>query len=246
MSFQIPNADALVTYVQEFTGSTNRNEIKQCIYLAELMLRNVELPIQRTDPFAPENIAVADTRSRFPIPKDMNKPVLFFQTQNTFEPTNEATGPWIIYDRIGDRDILALSLIQQFYLAPINIPAVMRGKFSEVGDQYQLVPRVAEGTLIHMYYYKAFDLLFTPYIDRPGYVQMNGVLATFPEGYIYGTLHNYYLKRHIPEDAQLYKLKFDEAVKTVVDQNDLGKWSGGTTRMTSVYSPRRGNYLAPK
>ena len=50
MSTQITDATALVNFVKDFTGSTNDAEIKQCIYLAELMMRNIELPALRTDP----------------------------------------------------------------------------------------------------------------------------------------------------------------------------------------------------
>jgi hypothetical protein len=42
MSTMIPDADALVTYIKDFTGSSNNEEIKQCIYLTELMMRNIE------------------------------------------------------------------------------------------------------------------------------------------------------------------------------------------------------------
>ena len=147
----------------------------------------------------------------------------------------------------------------------MNIPAVVRGKFGEVGNKYQLTPRVAEGTKINLYYYKAWPLLFTPYNDigwdstgwdqfggtpienswdfgvgTQGLVQTNGVLSSFPEGYVYGTLATYYTKRHIKEDAEYYRAKFEDAWSRVEDQNDYGKWSGGTTRLTSIFQPRRG------
>jgi hypothetical protein len=70
-------------------------------------------------------------------------------------------------------------------------------------------------------------------------VQTNPVLQSFPEGYVYGALHEYYVKRHSTEDAAIYKQKFDLAVSTVEDQNNLGKWSGGNTRLTSIFQPRR-------
>ena len=54
--FQIATADALVSFIQSFTGSTNTTEIKQCIFLAEMSMRNIELPALRSDPYAPENI----------------------------------------------------------------------------------------------------------------------------------------------------------------------------------------------
>ena len=49
MSTQITDANGLVTYVEAFTGSSNNTEIKQCIYLAEFMMRNIELPALRID-----------------------------------------------------------------------------------------------------------------------------------------------------------------------------------------------------
>jgi hypothetical protein len=250
----------------------------------------------------------------------MNKPILFFQTGSTNgQAPFSSTGPWIVYDRVGDRDIITMGLVSQFYLSPVNVPAVIRGKFSEVADSYQFVPFVGQGTLINMYYYRAWNLLFTPTtqvisatgtvgsiagsvtsftatvsgmttniglsigdeisaaagtgslgvgtvtvtglptgtsitvsvsgttptagtvtnISLLGTVQSNQVLQTFPEGYVYGALHEYYVKRHSPEDAQIYKQKFDLAVATVEDQNNLGKWSGGNTRLTSIFQPRR-------
>jgi hypothetical protein len=68
---------------------------------------------------------------------------------------------------------------------------------------------------------------------------MNAVLQTWPEGYVYGTLQTYYSKRHNQEDAAMYKGLFDNAWNQVEDQNNLGKWSGGHTRMTSVWQPRQ-------
>ena len=74
--FIIPTGDALVEYIKDFTGSTNDDEIKKCIFLAELSMRNIELPALRCDPYAPENIGIADSQGRIPIPGDMNKPIL--------------------------------------------------------------------------------------------------------------------------------------------------------------------------
>lgn len=321
MSYMIPSADALVTFLKDFTGSSNDAEIRQCIFNAELMMRNIELPALRSDPYS--DIGTVGENSLMPIPADMNKPILFFQTGSpvTGGPVS-TSGPWIVYDRVGDRDIISLGLVSQFYLNPVNIPAVIRGKFSEVGNRYQFVPFVGEGAEINMYYYKAWNLLFTPTAQlisaagtvtnvtgsitsfaaeiinmtttvglEPGdeitalagpsnvgtigtgtvtvtsvdsateitiavsgttpvagpvqaisvasTVQINPVLQTFPEGYVYGSLHEYYIKRHSPEDAQIYKSKFDLAVATVEDQNNLGKWSGGNTRLTSIFQPRR-------
>lgn len=396
--FVIPSANDLVNFIKDFTGSSDTPEIKQCIFLAELSMRNIELPALRSDPYAPENIGIVNANGTIPIPGDMNKPILFFKQGSQYITTATATGtagtntitltsqpaqnltvgmivtgtgiatgatitatggggigdtvtlsinntgtvsgtltfttppagsqssqigPWIVYDRIGDRDIITQSMIAQLYLQPVNVPAVIRGKFSEVAQGYKFLPYVAEGDLINMYYYKAWPLLFAPIDDQlvsttgtvgsitgagpwtfnitnltssasinvgdnitatPGTgsigtgfttcevlqilsstsiqcittggstptagtvtninltnleVETNGVLATWPEGYVYGTLREYFIKRHNPEDAQLYQTKFDMAYSTVEDQNNLGKWSGGHTRMTSVWQPRQ-------
>lgn len=396
--FTIPTADDLVDFIKDFTGSSNDAEIKQCIFLAEMSMRNVELPALRSDPYAPENIGIVDSTGGIPIPGDMNKPILFFkqgaqyittatatgsggvntitltsQPGNTLTtgmlvtgtgiavgatitatggggigdtvtlslnntgavsgtltfatPTagssSSQTGPWIVYDRIGDRDIITQGMIAQLYLQPVNVPAVIRGKFSEVGRKYKFLPYTAEGDLINMYYYKAWPLLFAPVDDTlvsatgsvnpisgtgpwviaitgmtdtdsidvgdyitatPGTgtlgtgftsavvtqilsstsiqvtvtggsspaggtitdiyitnqtVQTNPVLATWPEGYVYGTLREYYIKRHNEADAAVYQAKFENAWNTVEDQNNLGKWSGGHTRLTSVWQPRQ-------
>jgi hypothetical protein len=384
--FTIPTAQALVEFVMDFTGSTNEAEIKRCIFMAEMSMRNIELPALRSDPYLAENIGVIDENGRLPIPGDMNKPILFFKqgqqylttaycTGNIGENTillntnpnqsltvgmtvigdgisegativsfptsstvqlsanntgpvdgtitfktagagnpSQQTGPWIVYDRIGDRDIITQGMIAQLYLQPVNVPAVIRGKFSEVGFYYEFLPYAAEGDLINMYYYKAWPLLFSPadnelidisatvsattgtratltVNDTSGFtvgdtiiatddtgsfgtgtctvisidssttitfsgtgitdgtvtdvyitnvvVESNAVLSTWPEGYVYGTLREYYIKRHNDQDAQVYEAKFNQAVATVEDQNNLGKWSGGHTRLTSVWQPRQ-------
>lgn len=243
MSYQIPNADALVTFIKDFTGSSNDNEVKQCIFLAEMMMRNIELPILRSDPYDPSFIGVADSNGYVPIPADMNKPILFFK-QGGETPTS-SLGPWLVYDRVGDRDIITDGLIQTMYLQPINIPSVYRGKFSEVGQSYQFIPALAEGDEINMYYYMAWPNLFS--LDSNlNPVQNNGVLTSWPEGYVYATLHNYYSKRKMNEDAGYWKAKFDDAWKTIMDQNSKGKWSGGHTRMTSVFQPRKDRRFTAK
>ena len=225
-------------------------------------------------------------------------------------------------DRIGDRDIITQGMIAQLYLQPVNVPAVIRGKFSEVYNKYQFLPYIAEGDLINMYYYKAWPLLFAPITDevisatgtvgtisgsgpwtahitgmtgvgdlavgdeiyatdgtgslgtggvytvasivsateitftatggttptagtvtgitQTGLiVENNAVLQTWPEGYVYSTLREYYIKRHNDTDAAVYDAKFKEAWNVVEDQNNLGKWSGGHTRLTSVWQPRQ-------
>jgi hypothetical protein len=394
--FTIPTADALVSFLKDFTGSNNDAEIKQCIFMAEMSMRNIELPALRCDPYAPENIGIADANGRIPIPGDMNKPILFFKqgaqyitqanatgTSGQYTVTlttqpgqvltagmfvtgtgighgaiinatggggvgdtitlsvansgavngtlifttpgqgnaSSQTGPWIVYDRVGDRDIITQGMIAQLYLQPVNVPAVIRGKFSEVFNKYQFLPYVAEGDLINMYYYKAWPLLFGPIEDeiisasgtvgsitgsgpwtgtitgmdtvgdlevgdeiyatddtgslgsgtvrvasiidsssitftstggtapsngivtgitQTGLtVQNNAVLQTWPEGYVYASLREYYIKRHNDTDAQVYQAKFTDAWETVEDQNNLGKWSGGHTRLTSVWQPRQ-------
>ena len=243
---QIANADALVAFIKQFTGSTNTDEIKECIFLGEMMMRNIELPIQRSDPYSPQFQAVAGEGGLVPIPGDMLKPIVFFQVGGVQGSTQASNmGPWLIYDRIGDRDIIAESLIEALYLKPFNIPAVYRGKFSEVGQNYQFIPALGEGAIVNLYYYRAWPFLFS--IDTQGNeVQTNGVLQTFPEGYIYSTLHNYYIKRKAPEDAQIYKAKFEESVNIVEDQNSKGKWSGGHTRLTSIFQPRKDRRFTAK
>jgi hypothetical protein len=318
--FAIPTADSLVTYLKDFTGSTNDNEIKQCIFNNELAMRNIELPSLRSDPYT--TTGTVGNNQLMPIPSDMNKPILFFMqgptgssttitatctgaagvnlltiTNNpnqplqvgqtvsgtgigagalisyfpsanqivltvnntaavngtiTFGPTQgtvHGTGPWIVFDRIGDRDIISQSLLAWNYLSPANVPAVIRGKFSEVGQNYQFLPLIGAGSIINMYYYRAWDLLFTPVYDgatQVGTVQTNPVLQSWPEGYVYGSLHEYYVKRRSADDSAMYKQKFIDAWKTVEDQNSLGKWSGGHTRLTSIFQPRRAQQYSVK
>lgn len=236
MSTMIPNADGLVSYIKSFTGSTNDTEIKQCIYLAELSMRNIELPGLRTDPYT--TIGVADQYGAIPIPADMNKPIIFF---NQGQPGNggNLAGPWIVYDRIGDRDIITEEMIQNLYLTPVNIPQVYRGKFGEVGQKYEFLPKLGQGAQVNLYYYKTWPLLFSLESDGVTQVQNNVVLQTWSEGYVYGTLREYYLKRKMAEDAQYWEAKFQNAWNTVEDQNNKGKWSGGHNRLTSIFQPRK-------
>jgi hypothetical protein len=392
--FTIPTANALVEYIKDFTGSSNDAEIRQCIFLGELSMRNIELPALRSDPYSPQYIGVVDHEGGIPIPGDMNKPILFFKQGTQYLVTvaangtmgastitltatpsrpvstgmlvtgtgiasgatvtlvsgsvitlslpntgtvsgnvifqtpspaaqTSSTGPWIVYDRIGDRDIITQGMIAQLYLQPVNVPAVIRGKFSEVGQKYKFLPYAAEGDLVNLYYYKAWPLLFSPVsdilisttgnvssvtgasspwtvvidgmvttdgiavgnlltatdgtgtINNGGTIevvsvdsatqitvtvtggtipttgsitnikltgldtQTNPVLQTWPEGYIYSTLREYYIKRHNEADAATFEAKFQQAIATVEDQNNLGKWSGGHTRLTSVWQPRQ-------
>ena len=390
--FVIPSANELVTYIKDFTGSTNDDEIKKCIFMAELSMRNIELPALRSDPYAVENIGIADSMGRIAIPGDMNKPIVFFRQGNQVTTTATASGntgefiitlistpgqtlstgmivtgtgiatgatvttylggstvglslantttvsgtitfstpaggttgngPWLVYDRIGDRDIISQGMLAQLYMQPYNVPQVIRGKFSEVYNKYQFLPLIGQGTAINMYYYKAWPLLFSPVQDvvisttgtvgsisgagpwtasitgmvsnlgltigdkitatsgsgslgggagvytvatlvgstgitftatggttptagtvtditlTNQVVQTNPVLNTWAEGYVYATLREYYIKRHNTEDAQVYAQKYDNAYNIVEDQNNLGKWSGGHTKLTSVWQPR--------
>jgi len=201
--FVIPTADDLVTFIKDFTGSTNDEEIKKCIFMAEMSMRNIELPALRSDPYAVENIGIADQNGRIAIPADMNKPIVFFRQGNQVTTTATATGtsgaytitltstpgqnlstgmvvtgtgiatgatitstgggalgsvvtlsiqnpttdsgtitfstpagnttgngPWLVYDRIGDRDIISKGMLAQLYMQPYNVPQVIRGKFT--------------------------------------------------------------------------------------------------------------------
>lgn len=241
MSTQIANANDLVAYIKNWTGSSNDTEIQQCIFVFEHSLRNIELPCQRTDPYT--TFGVVDAEGLVPIPADMNKPILFFKQGNyTLENPppagyNDNLGPWIIYDRIGDRDIISYSMIAQLYLQPVNIPSIIRGKFGEVGGSYKFLPLVTEGQVINMYYYRTFPLLFSE--DNEGNeILSNGPFQSFQEGYLYGSLREYYLKRHSAEDAAYWDAKYQSALKEIQDQNSLGKWSGGHNRLYSVFQPR--------
>jgi len=234
MSTQITDANSLVTFIKDFTGSSNDSEIKECIYLTELMMRNIELPALRTNPYT--TIGTADQYGNVPIPADMNRPILFFSQGPGNSPGG--VGPWIVYDRIGDRDIITESLINNLYLYPVNIPQVFRGKFSEVGQVYEFLPKLAAGAVINLYYYTTWPLLFS--LDSNGNPILNNVvLQSWPEGYVYGTLHNYYLKRKMAEDSANWKAKWDLAWDTVEDQNNKGKWEGGHNRLTSIFQPRK-------
>ena len=229
MSTQIPDATALVSYIEAFTGSSNDAEIKQCIYLTEMMMRNIELPALRTNPYT--TTGVANSSGYVPIPPDMNRPILFFNQGG-------GNGPWLVYDRIGDRDMIAEQMIENLYLNPVNIPQVFRGKFSEVGQQYEFLPGLGQGAVINMYYFTTWPFLFTTDSNNQP-VDTNVVLQSFPEGYVYGTLHNYYLKRKMADDANGWLAKFNLAWDTVEDQNNKGKWSGGNNKLTSIFQPRQ-------
>jgi hypothetical protein len=243
MSTMIPDANGLVDYILDFTGSKNRDEIKQCILLAEMMMRNIELPALRTDPYT--TFGTADINGWVPIPPDMNRPILFF---NQGQPGNTGAlaGPWIVYDRIGDRDMITEQLIENLYLNPVNIPQVYRGKFSEVGQVYQFLPGLGAGAIVNLYYYRTWAQLFSLETDGTTEILNNVVLQSFPEGYIYATLHNYYYKRKMADDADKWLAKYNLAYDTIEDQNNKGKWSGGHNKMTSIWQPRRDRRFSAK
>ena len=90
--FTIPTANALVEFIKDFTGSTNDAEIKKCVFMAEMSMRNIELPALRCDPYLPENIGVIDNHGRLPIPGNMNKPILFFKQGVQYQTTAYCTG----------------------------------------------------------------------------------------------------------------------------------------------------------
>lgn len=240
----LQNYDSLIQEVLAFTGSTDEAEIQRCIRLTELMMRKLELPGLRSDPFDPAFIATADDEGNIPIPTDMLKPILFFQQGDSATPSSDNTlGPWIVYDRLGDREIIRRYLIDNLYLKPFNIPAVYRGSFSEVGDKYLFLPRLGAGTKVNLYYYRVWPFLGTQTTDNPPLqVVSNIVLQTFPEGYFYGTMYQYYLKKKNTEEAIKWKASYDEAYGLIEDQNFKGKWSGGTTKLYSNFQPRKNRY----
>ena len=121
----IPDADALVTYILNFTGSTDRDEIKKCIYLTELMMRTIELPALRTNPWT--TIGVADEYGNIPIPPDMMRPILFFNqgpqsTGGQGSTQANYVGPWLVYDRIGDREMITEQSVSYTHL---TLPTIL-------------------------------------------------------------------------------------------------------------------------
>ena len=141
-------------------------EIMGCIQFAELKMRTIELPALRSDPYDPANPSILTVNSQglAPIPADMNKPILFFQeTPGAGTPESSVgLGPWIMYDRVGDREIIRRRMIDQLYVRPFGVPRVIRASFSEVGKNYVFTPNPGEGTEIKAYYYKTFPFLFSP------------------------------------------------------------------------------------
>jgi hypothetical protein len=222
-------------------------EILGCIQMAELKMRTLELPSLRTNPYDLTNpsILTVNAQGLAPIPSDMNLPILFFQ--ETYSTTSQTTtgnvGPWIIYDRVGDREIIRRRMIDQLYVKPFGVPRVIRASFSEVGPNYVFTPNPGENTVIKAYYQQTFPFLFSPTTDTLNpIVQNNAVLSSFPEGYFYGTLWAYYDKNKNTDEAQKWIARFDDAYGLIEDQNFKGKWRGGDQHLTSEFQPRNYRY----
>jgi hypothetical protein len=222
-------------------------EIQACIQLAELKMRVIELPGLRTNPYdtVDPTILTTDSQGLAPIPADMNWPILFFQeTPMPNTPQDVSSyGPWIIYDRVGDREIIRRRMIDQLYVRPFGVPRVIRASFSEVGPNYVFTPNPGAGTIIKAYYQRTFPFLFSPTedVDNP-IVQNNAALASFPEGYMYGTLWAYYDKNKNNEEAVKWDGRFEDAYGKIEDQNFKDKWRGGDQHLTSEFQPRNPRY----
>ena len=223
-------------------------EIQSCIQFAELKMRTIELPALRTNPYGDiPSVLVTDAQGMAPIPADMNSPILFFQeTPNTNVPPGSnaaAFGPWIIYDRVGDREIIRRRMIDQLYVKPFGVPRVIRASFSEVGPNYVFTPNPGKDVVIKAYYLRTFPFLFSPTGDSLiPLVQNNAALSSFPEGYFYGTLYAYYDKNKNTDEAQKWLARFDDAYGVIEDQNYKGKWRGGDQHLTSEFQPRDYRY----
>ena len=222
-------------------------EIQACIQLAELKMRVIELPGLRTNPYdtiSPTTLTT-DSNGMAPIPADMNWPILFFQET---PPSNDAEnpssyGPWIIYDRVGDREIIRRRMIDQLYVRPFGVPRVIRASFIEVGPNYVFTPNPGGNVTIKAYYQRTFPFLFSPTSDTANpIVQNNAALASFPEGYMYGTLWAYYDKNKNNEEAQKWDGRFEDAYGKIEDQNFKDKWRGGDQHLTSEFQPRSPRY----
>ena len=227
--------------------TTSSLEIQSSIQLAELKMRTIELPALRSnpyDPIAPTKLTT-DSQGMAPIPADMCFPILFFQdTSPANQPAGAtAMGPWIVYDRVGDREIIRRRMIDQLYIRPFGVPRVIRASFSEVGPNYVFTPNPGENVEIKAYYQRTFPFLFSPTASLTyPIVQNNAILSSFPEGYFYGTLWAYYDKNKNTEEAQKWLNRFDESYGLIEDQNYKGKWRGGDQHLTSEFQPRSYRY----
>lgn len=222
-------------------------EIGNAIQMAELKMRTIELPALRSNPYDEINptILTTDSNGMAPIPADMCFPILFFQET---PPSNQAPGstglgPWIVYDRVGDREIIRLRMIDQLYVRPFGVPRVIRANFSEVGPNYVFTPNPGKDVKIKAYYQRTFPFLFSATADASyPIVQNNAILSSFPEGYFYGTLWAYYDKNKNTEEAQKWLSRFDDQYGLIEDQNNKGKWKGGDQHLTSEFQPRTTRY----
>jgi len=224
-------------------------DIQFCIQFAELSFRTIYLPALRSNPYDPVNPSTIVTNSNglAPIPADMNWPIIFFQQTPSSQVSpgtlNAGFGPWIIYDRVGDREIIRLSMIDQLYVKPFGVPRVIRANFSEVGPNYLFTPNPGNGTTILAYYVKAFPFLFSPTTDSLNpIVQSNAILATFPEGYMYKVLWAYYDKKKNVSEADKWNARFDAAYGLIEDQAMKDLWSGGDRHLSSEFQPRNYRY----
>jgi hypothetical protein len=222
-------------------------EIMNCVQMAELKMRTIELPALRSNPYDSSNPTILTTNAdgMAPIPADMVFPILFFQESapSNQEPGATSLGPWIVYDRVGDREIIRRRMIDQLYIRPFGVPRVIRASFSEVGPNYVFTPNPGANVTIKAYYQKTFPFLFSPTGDAlEPIVQSNAILASFPEGYFYGTLQCYYDKNKNTEEAQKWQARFDDAYGLIEDQNYKGKWRGGDQHLTSEFQPRSYRY----
>jgi hypothetical protein len=229
--------------------SQSSMEILTCIQNAEMNMRVIELPALRSDPYHPTNpsILLTDEQGMAPIPTDMNWPILFFQQtpSSEVEPNSPAAslGPWIMYDRVGDREIIRRKMIDQLYVRPFGVPRVIRASFSEVGGRYVFTPNPGKNVEIKAYYQRSYKLLFSPTNNNlDPIVQNNEALASFPEGYLYSTLSAYYDKNKNTEEAQKWKSRFDDAYGLIQDQNFKDKWRGGDRHLSSEFQPRTYRY----
>jgi hypothetical protein len=227
--------------------SNSAIEISNAIQMAELKMRTIELPALRSDPYdaTSPTVLTTDANGMAPIPGDMCFPILFFQDTYPSQQPAGATnvGPWIIYDRVGDREIIRRRMIDQLYIRPFGVPRVIRASFSEVGQHYVFTPNPGQNVTIKAYYQRTFPFLFSPTADSTyPIVQNNAILASFPEGYFYGTLWAYYDKNKNVEEAQKWLDRFDSAYGLIEDQNYKGKWRGGDQHLTSEFQPRTYRY----
>jgi hypothetical protein len=222
-------------------------EIQMCIQNCELKMRTIELPALRTNPYDEISPTILTTNAdgMAPIPGDMCFPVLFFQESAPSDqpPGASSLGPWIVYDRVGDREIIRRRMIDQLYIRSFGVPRVIRASFSEVGPNYVFTPNPGANVTIKAYYQRTFPFLFSPTGDAlEPIVQSNAILASFPEGYFYGTLQCYYDKNKNVEEAQKWQVRFDDAYGLIEDQNYKGKWRGGDQHLTSEFQPRSVRY----